>query len=176
MLWGSAPSLLTIKKTFCTCVVREVSLTSRMRNTWSLYLLSKQDSAPLCPCHYLYFGVSVHRGQIPATQPGAHLPPASGGPGLPQGSEEGSRGVCCYGEWRVVSCLAEVESRTEDSSFGSIVLSPPSAKVLLGCRQCSWPLSLPHISPEGLQLLILVSQGILSAGSKPCVFSGVVSK
>ena len=44
---------------------------------WSLYLLSKQDSAPLCSCHYLYLGVSVHRGQIPAAQPGAYPSPAS---------------------------------------------------------------------------------------------------
>ena len=59
------------------CVVWEVSLTSRMRNMWSLYLLSKQDSAPPSSFHYLYPGVSVHRGQISAAQPGAHLFPVS---------------------------------------------------------------------------------------------------
>ena len=84
-LWGGwhtyygmvPPPFLTPEEPFCACVVREASLTSRMRNTWSLYLLSKQDSAPPCSCHYLYLGVSVHRGQIPAAQPGAHPSPAS---------------------------------------------------------------------------------------------------
>ena len=37
------------------------------------YLLSGQDSAPP-PFH---LALSVHRGQIPAAQPGAHLSPAS---------------------------------------------------------------------------------------------------
>ena len=32
---------------FSSCVVRNISLTSRMRNMWSLYLLSRQGSAPL---------------------------------------------------------------------------------------------------------------------------------
>ena len=49
-LWGAF---------LCTCVVWEVSLTSRRRNVWSLYLSSKQDSAPPCSCHYLYLGVSA---------------------------------------------------------------------------------------------------------------------
>jgi len=35
-----------------------------------LYLLSKQDAALIC-------GLSVHREQITAAQPGTHLPPAS---------------------------------------------------------------------------------------------------
>lgn len=34
----------------------------------------------------------------------------------------------------------------------------------------------PSVGPEGLQLLTLASQGILSAGSEPCLFSGAVSK
>ena len=52
-------------------------MTPRMRNMWSLYLLSGEDSAPPCSYHYFYLGVSVHKGQIPAAQPGAHLSPAS---------------------------------------------------------------------------------------------------
>ena len=76
ILWSGAPSLLwSTEEPFCTCVVREASLTLRMRNMWSLYLLSKfkQDSAPPCSCHYLYLEVSVHRGQISAVQPGVCL-------------------------------------------------------------------------------------------------------
>ena len=74
MVWHPLPSL-TPEESFCTCVVPEVSLTSRMRNMWSLYLLSKQDAAPPCSCHNLYLEVSVHRGQIPVAQPGTHLSP-----------------------------------------------------------------------------------------------------
>ena len=40
---------LTPEKPFCTRVVWEVSLASKMRIMWSLYLSSKQDSAPPCP-------------------------------------------------------------------------------------------------------------------------------
>ena len=40
----------------------------------AFYLLSGQSSAP----PPLHLGVSVHRGQTPAVQPGAHLSPASG--------------------------------------------------------------------------------------------------
>ena len=58
---------------FCTFVVGEVSLTSRMRNMWSLYLLSKQDSVPPCSCHYLCLGISVHGEQVPAATSGTHL-------------------------------------------------------------------------------------------------------
>ena len=45
-------------------------LTSRMWNTWSVYLLLGQISASVW---FLYFGVSVHRGQAPAAEPGAGL-------------------------------------------------------------------------------------------------------
>ena len=66
---------------FCTCLAwrsqGRVSLTSRMRNLWPLYLLSEQDSTSPCLCCYLCLGVSVHKGWIPAAQPGAHLCPAS---------------------------------------------------------------------------------------------------
>ena len=44
IIWCPLPSL-TPEEPFCTCVIWKVSLTSRMRNVWSLYLLSKQDSA-----------------------------------------------------------------------------------------------------------------------------------
>lgn len=64
---------LTPEKPFCTRVVWEVSLASRMRIMWSLYPSSKQDSAPPCPSRYLYREVSVHRRQIPAAQPKTRL-------------------------------------------------------------------------------------------------------
>ena len=74
--YGLAPLLsLTPEDAFCARVIREVSLTSRMRNMWSLSF--KQDTAPPCSCHNLYLEVSVHRGQIPVAQPGIHLSPAS---------------------------------------------------------------------------------------------------
>ena len=76
MVWCPLHSL-TPEEPFCTCVIWEVSLTSRMRNMWSPYLLPGLESAPPCSCHYLYLEVSVHRGQIPAAQPGPLLPPAS---------------------------------------------------------------------------------------------------
>ena len=38
-----------------------VSLTSRMRNMWSLYLLSKRYSTPPWCCHHPYLEVSVHK-------------------------------------------------------------------------------------------------------------------
>ena len=75
LLWGGAPSLLTPEEP--SCVVRKVFLTPRMRNMWSLYLFSGQGSAPLCSRYYLCLGVSAHRGQTPAAQPGPHLSPAS---------------------------------------------------------------------------------------------------
>lgn len=54
-------------------LVQKVSLTLRMRKTWSL-------SFHLCRAQLLLlfiFGVSVHRWQTPAVQAGAHLSPAS---------------------------------------------------------------------------------------------------
>ena len=57
---------LTPEETFHSCVVWEVSLTSRMRNMWSLYFLSEHDSASPCSCHYLNFGVSVHKEKVQA--------------------------------------------------------------------------------------------------------------
>ena len=54
-------------------------LTSRMWNTWSVYLLLGQISASVW---FLYFGVSVHRGQAPAAEPGAGLSLASPGGSL----------------------------------------------------------------------------------------------
>ena len=73
-IWHILPSLSPL---FCACVIWEVSLTSRMRNMWSLYLLSKQDSAPPCSCHYLYLGVSEHRWEVQAAQIRAHPSPVS---------------------------------------------------------------------------------------------------
>ena len=52
--------LLTSKEPFCIRVVREVSLTSRLRNMWSfIYYLGRIQLL----FHCCYFGVSVHRGQ-----------------------------------------------------------------------------------------------------------------
>lgn len=50
-----------------------------MWNTWSLYLLLGQISASVW---FLYFGVSVYRGQAPAVEPGAGLSLASPGGSL----------------------------------------------------------------------------------------------
>lgn len=55
---------LTSAGPFCTCVVLEVSLTSRMRIIWPLSLLSKQDAAPPCSCHTLYLKVSVQGDRL----------------------------------------------------------------------------------------------------------------
>ena len=68
------PSLLTSKKAFGPCIVRKFSLTLRMRNTWSLSLLSGQGSASPPSCSCLHLGVSVHRGPTPAAQPVTHPP------------------------------------------------------------------------------------------------------
>lgn len=48
-----------------------------MRNMWSLYLLSKQDSVPPCSYRNLNLEVSVHGGQSQGAQPGTHPSPAS---------------------------------------------------------------------------------------------------
>ena len=68
---------LTPEEIFCTFVVGQISSTSRMRNMWSLYLLSKQDSVPPCSRHYLYLGVSVHGEHVPAATSGTHLSTSS---------------------------------------------------------------------------------------------------
>ena len=69
-----------------------------------------------------------------------------------------------------MSCVAEVESRTEDGSFASTVRSPPSARAPEG-QVMHLAFEPPSHGSEGLQLLMLVSQGILAAGSKPFMFS-----
>ena len=71
-IWCLLSSLIP-EESFCPCVAQEVSLTSRMKNTWLLYILSKKDSAPPCSCHNVYLGVSVQRGQIPIAQPRNYL-------------------------------------------------------------------------------------------------------
>jgi len=45
MMWG--PSLLTSEKPSCTCIVRKVSLTSRMRNIWFLISYLGRAQPPL---------------------------------------------------------------------------------------------------------------------------------
>lgn len=58
LLWGGAPLFWP----FCSCVVRKISLTSRMRNMWSLYLLSRQGSFLSCSCYYLHPGSICPQG------------------------------------------------------------------------------------------------------------------
>ena len=66
------PSPWTSKEPFGTCIVREASLTLRMRNMWSVisYLVRAQPLLSSC-----FYGVSVHEGET--VQPGVHLSPAS---------------------------------------------------------------------------------------------------
>ena len=68
----SPPFSSTSKKPFCACVVREVSLTLRIRNMWSFitYLGRTEPSPPS-----RFYAVSVHCRET--VQPGACLSPAS---------------------------------------------------------------------------------------------------
>lgn len=75
-----------------------------------------------------------------------------------------------------MSCTAEVESRTEEGSSSYTVLSPSSVKLFRRVWRMQLASRPSSHGPEGLQLLILVSQDILAAGSKPCMFSGTVNK
>ena len=59
LLWGGILPFLTSKELFCTCVAKKFSLTSRVRNIWSLYFIW----AGLTLSYYLCLGVSIHRGQ-----------------------------------------------------------------------------------------------------------------
>ena len=74
-----APPSLTLEEAFCACVVGKVSLTSRMRNTWSLYLsslicagLSSSSLLLLSSCWSI-----CSQGLNPAAKSAAHLSPAS---------------------------------------------------------------------------------------------------
>ena len=58
---GGAPFFLNHKEPFCTCVDREVLLSSRMGNMWSLDLLLKQDLALLYLCHNCYLKVNMRK-------------------------------------------------------------------------------------------------------------------
>ena len=77
MRWRPPPPFLTSKEPFCTCVVKEVSLIPRMRNSGLLSLIwaGPNSSIILFLWSFCYYGVSVHRGET--VQPGAHLSPAS---------------------------------------------------------------------------------------------------
>ena len=66
----TSPSVLISKEP---CVVREVSLTSKMRNMWSLSLIWAGLSSSLAPTILEY----VSTKEKPAVHPGAHLAPAS---------------------------------------------------------------------------------------------------
>ena len=54
-----------------------------------IYLLSGQDLAPLCPCYFVYLGVSAHRG-FPGSSVAKNLP-ANTGDGRDVGSIPGLR-------------------------------------------------------------------------------------
>ena len=58
MVWQPLPSLSS-EQPLGTGIVRRVSLTWRMRNACSLYLLSKQDSIPPGSCPYPNLGMST---------------------------------------------------------------------------------------------------------------------
>ena len=73
-----APPSLTLEEAFCACIVGKVSLTSRMRNIWSLYLssliragLSSSSLLLLSSCWSI-----CSQGLNPA-QSGAHISLAS---------------------------------------------------------------------------------------------------
>ena len=66
----TSPSILISKEP---CVVREVSLTSKMRNMWSLSLIWAGLSSSLAPTISEYVSIK----EKPAVHPGAHLAPAS---------------------------------------------------------------------------------------------------
>ena len=54
---GCIPSLLTFEEAFCACVVGKASLTSRMRNVWSIsYLGSSSPLAVIFVLEYLSTG------------------------------------------------------------------------------------------------------------------------
>ena len=63
---------MTSKKPFCTGIVGKAILNLENEK----YVVSYLGRAQL-HSHSCYFGVSVHRGQTPAAQPGARLSPAS---------------------------------------------------------------------------------------------------
>ena len=89
----------------------------RVRSVWSLSLFWAGLSSSGACC----FGVSVRKGQTPAAQPGAHLPPAS----VPeeQAQEKGT------GEWAGLSppstprCAARVLSACDDATFTDATLA-----------------------------------------------------
>ena len=70
--YGTAP--LHFGSQGASCVIRKVSLTSRMRNMWSLFHLAQ---LLFRSCYHLYLGVSLSTVDSLAPQPGAHLSPAS---------------------------------------------------------------------------------------------------
>ena len=65
---GCCSSLFDPQESLCACVVKKVSLTSRIRNTWSYYVLPGQGSAPPYHCHYCYLQVFTGR-QSPVQRP-----------------------------------------------------------------------------------------------------------
>ena len=69
----TSPTMGVALLPFYASVVGTVSLTWRMRNMWSLCLLSRQGSILPHSCYYLHLWVSVHKAQTPAARPGVHL-------------------------------------------------------------------------------------------------------
>ena len=73
LLWGDTPSLFNPARAFLCMGGWESLWPQELRNMYFLYLLSGQDLAPLCPCYYVYLGVSAHRG-FPGSSVAKNLP------------------------------------------------------------------------------------------------------
>ena len=135
--------LLTIKELYYVCVFWEISLTSIMRNLWSLYVLSTQYSVPLCSCHYLCpqqidSSCSVWSPSTSCLRRTWVISRHWGGQ---------QRGLWL---WRT-EC-GELPGWGWIHELRTVHLAPQSlsAKVLLvGGRGCSWPLSLPQLAQKG---------------------------
>ena len=69
----TSPTMGVALLLFYAFIVGKVSLTWKMRNMWSLCLLSRQGSTLPHSCYYLHLWVSVHKAQSPAARPGVHL-------------------------------------------------------------------------------------------------------
>ena len=76
----TSPTMGVALLLFYAFIVGKVSLTWKMRNMWSLCLLSRQGSTLPHSCYYLHLWVSVHKAQSPAARPGVHLSLASWAP------------------------------------------------------------------------------------------------
>ena len=124
LVWQPLPSLSS-EQPLGTCIVSRVSLTWRMRNAWSLYLLSKQDSIPPGFCPYPNLGVSTGpRFQLLSLGPHPHVVLVFT---FPQAIHEGFIGFLLLLfsflsmlMWSVFYCLAFLLSLYENIFFPTI--------------------------------------------------------